>query len=90
MDKWWKKIVFALIEVSFVNTMITYKNRDKDITAAEKKAIERNAKRVEIIESLLEDYLWKPNKCGQGFSNPPSMRTDERHFDCVNPNRLDD
>ena len=89
--KWWKKIFFALIEVSFVNTMITYINRDNDnMTAAEKNAIDRNAKRVEIIESLLEDYQRKPNKRGRQFSNPPPMRIVERHFDGINPNRLAD
>ena len=36
------------------------KKRDNDMTAAEKKLTDRNSKRVEIIESLLEDYRRKP------------------------------
>ena len=60
------------------------------MTDAEKKKIDRNKLRLEIIESLLDGYHRKPNKRGRRYSNPPPMRTVERHFDCINPNRLAD
>ncbi len=77
--KWWKKIFFALLETSFVNTLITYKHLHP------REKVDRNKIRLNIIDHLLANYTRKPSKRGRRQSNPPPLRMTSRHFETPNP-----
>ena len=80
--KWWKKVLFALLETSFVNSLIIFMRCHPGVS------IDRNKFRLDVITSLLQQYQRKPSKRGRRASNPSPMHVTERHFDCPNPTIL--
>ncbi len=72
--KWWKKILFALIEVSFVNTCIIWRKLHPG------EQFDRNEFRLDIITDLLMGYDRKSQRPGRRSGGDPPARLVARHF----------
>ncbi|XP_071954166.1 piggyBac transposable element-derived protein 4-like [Antedon mediterranea] len=78
--KWWKKVFFYLLEVSFVNALIIYRSFRPD-------AIVRSDKvRLDLIDGLLANYQ-RPNPRPGRRSTDQPQRLTERHYPAVNPKK---
>lgn len=82
MLKWWKKLfICSLLEVSFVNARVIY----KDLNPA--KRVKPHKFRMAIIEGLVDGYE-QTSKPFRRPVNNPSSRLTSRHFVSLNPKMI--
>ena len=75
--KWWKKVIFALIEVCFTNTLAIYK------AANPEKKVYRNKVRMAIINALVADS--RRQAVQQGPALPPAFNPEVTRLDTTLP-----
>lgn len=84
--KWWKKLLFAVLEVSFCNSLVIYKQLNPNL-----KYTDRNKLCLDVIGDLLEGYERSNTRPGRrSADNDLPTRLTERHFPVWNPKHRTD